>query len=107
MSFDVIGDLSFGQSFNCLETQTYHPRVETIFGNLKGIALIGACNRFAILRYLLPFLIPKRITRMMADHWATTTANVEHRLKLGTERSDFMSPIIEHNKGEKQTKLEH
>ena len=106
MSFDVIGDLSFGQSFKCLETQTYHPWVETIFGNLKGICLMGACNRFAIPRYLLPFLIPKRITRMIDDHWAATTANVQRRLSLGTSRSDFMSPIIEQNRGDKR-KLEH
>ena len=106
MSFDVIGDLSFGRSFNCLETQTYHPWVETIFGNLKGICLMEACNRFAIPRYILPFLIPKRITRMINDHWAATTANVERRLSLGTSRSDFMSPIIEQNKGDKR-KLEH
>ena len=106
MSFDVIGDLSFGQSFDCLETQTYHLWVETIFGNLKGICLMGACNRFVIPRYLLPFLIPKRITRMINDHWAATTANVERRLSLGTGRPDFMSPIIEQNKGDKR-KLEH
>ncbi len=106
MSFDVIGDLSFGQSFNCLETQTNHPWVETIFGNLKGICLMGACNRFAILRYVLPFLIPKRITRMIDDHWAATAANVERRLNLGSSRSDFISPIIEQNKGEKR-RLEH
>ena len=106
MSFDVIGDLSFGQSFNCLETQTYHPWVETIFGNLKGISFMGACNRFTIFRYVLPFLIPKRITRMVDDHWAATTANVERRLDLGTSRSDFISPIIEQNKGEKR-RLEH
>ena len=101
MSFDIIGDLSFGQSFRCLETQMYHPWVETIFGNLKGIALMGACNRFTILSYILPFLIPKRIKQMVDDHWAATTANVERRLKLGTERPDFMSPIIEHNDDEK------
>ena len=106
MSFDVIGDLSFGKSFKCLETQTYHPWVETIFGNLKGICLMGACNRFVIPRYILPFLIPKHITRMINDHWAATTANVERRLSLGTSRSDFMSPIIEQNKGDKR-KLEH
>ena len=101
MSFDVIGDLSFGRSFDCLKTQTYHPWVEMIFGNLKGICLMGACNRFTILRCVLPFLIPKRIIRMMKEHWEATTANVESRLKLGTDRSDFMSPILTHNKGEK------
>ena len=101
MSFDIIGDLSFGQSFGCLETQTYHPWVETIFGNLKGISFMGACNRFTILQYILPSLIPKSIKRMIDEHWAATTANVDRRLELGTDRPDFMSPIIKHNNDEK------
>ncbi|KAL2036677.1 hypothetical protein N7G274_010548 [Stereocaulon virgatum] len=101
MTFDIIGDLSFGQSFACLETQMYHPWVETIFGNLKGITFMGACNRFTILQHILPFLIPKRIKQMIQDHWAATTANVDRRLKHGTDRPDFMSPIMKHNHDEK------
>lgn len=41
MSFDIIDVLSFGQTFHCLETQTHHPWVEMIFGNLKGLSLMG------------------------------------------------------------------
>jgi len=101
MSFDIIGDLSFGQSFHCLETQAYYPWVEMIFGNLKGIQLLGACNRFTILRNLLPYLIPKYILRMIDDHWTATTENVNRRLELGSDRPDFMSPIVKHNDREK------
>lgn len=97
MSFDIIGDLSFGESFDCLETQRYHPWVEMIFGNLKGFALLGAFNRFFLSRRLLPLFIPKRLTQMMKDHWAATTEKVKRRMELGTQRPDFMSAILEHN----------
>ena len=101
MSFDIIGDLSFGESFNCLEDQRYHPWVEMIFGNLKGIVFMSACNRFPIFRHLLPVLIPKRIKTMIADHFAYTTEKITSRAKAGTGRPDFMSPILEHNPMEK------
>ena len=38
---------------------------------------------------------------MIEEHWAATTANVDRRLELGTDRQDFMSPIIKHNNDEK------
>lgn len=97
MSFDVIGDLSFGESFGCLKTQTYHPWVDMIFGNLKGIAIMGACNRFDLLRWLLPFFISKRLIQMKEDHWAATVQTVNRRLELDVDRPDFMTPIVKHN----------
>lgn len=104
MSFDVIGDLSFGQPFNCLKTQNYHPWVDLIFGNLKGLAIMGACNRFAILRRLIPYFIPKRLLQMREDHMAATVRTVNRRMELETDRPDFMTPIIAHN-DEKQNGL--
>ena len=101
ITFDIIGDLAFGQSFAYLRTQTYHLQVETIFGNLKGITFMGVYNRFIILQYILPFLIPKRIKQIINNHQAATTANINRRLKLGTNRLDFISPIIRYNNDEK------
>lgn len=97
MTFDVIGDLSFGQSFDCLKTQNYHPWVDLVFGNLKGIAIMGACNRFALIRWLLPYFIPKRLIQMREDHMAATIRTVNRRMELETDRPDFMMPIMMHN----------
>ena len=99
MSFDIIGDLSFGKSFDCLKTQTFHPWVDMIFGNLKGIAIMGACNRFDLLRWLLPYFIPKRLIQMKEDHWAATVQTVTRRLELDTNRADLMTPVIKHTSG--------
>ena len=97
MSFDIIGDLAFAESFNCLEDQAHHPWVEMVFGNLKGISLMGACNRFPLFKHLLPFLIPRRVHKMIADHWAYTTERLSRRIKLEEDRPDFMSPIMKNN----------
>ena len=35
-TFDVISDLCFGESFQCLETESFHPWVALIFDFLKG-----------------------------------------------------------------------
>ena len=97
MSFDVIGDLAFAESFDCLEDQRYHPWVQMVFGNLKGISYMGACNRFPLFRHLLPLLIPGRVKKMIADHWAYTTDKISKRLRLEKDRPDFISPIMKNN----------
>ena len=101
MSFDVIGDLAFGETFRCLEDEKYHPWVQMIYANLQGLAFMSAGNRFPIFRYMLPLLIPKSITRKIANHQAFVTETLNRRIELGTERADFMSPILKYNGTEK------
>ena len=67
-------------------------------GNAEAIIFMGACNRFAISRFLLPYLIPKRVMRMVEDTWTATEETLSRRIELGTIRPDFMSPVLENNK---------
>ena len=39
-TFDVIGELTLGESFNCLSNQTNHPWVSLIFNALKSMPVI-------------------------------------------------------------------
>ncbi|KAI2784086.1 putative cytochrome P450 [Daldinia loculata] len=41
-TFDVVGDLVFGQSFHCLENIDYHPWIETIFKSVHFGAMMIA-----------------------------------------------------------------
>lgn len=97
MSFDIAGDLSFGESFECLSNQGLHHWVDMITGFLKADICLGACNRFSALQRILPYLIPEKTRRMRNDHWAATTEKLTRRLKLGAQRPDFISPIIKYN----------
>ena len=97
LSFDIIGDLTFGSSFKCLDTQANHWWVDMVFGSFEAIVFMGACHRFTISRILLSYLIPKRYKKMFEDHWKATEETLACRIKLGTNRHDFMSPILENN----------
>ncbi|KAI1471816.1 cytochrome P450 [Daldinia caldariorum] len=41
-TFDVVGDLVFGQSFHCLENIDYHPWIESIFKSVRFSAIMIA-----------------------------------------------------------------
>jgi cytochrome P450 len=97
LSFDIAGDLSFGESFECLENQQLHSWANMITGFLEADVCLGACNRFYAFQRILPYLIPKQTRLMMDDHWAATVEKVSRRLKLGARRPDFISPIIKYN----------
>ena len=47
ITFDVIGDLSFGESFGCLERGDFHFWIHLIFNAVKAGAIEQASRRFA------------------------------------------------------------
>lgn len=104
-SFDVIGDLSFGLLFHGLETNSYHPWLTMIFAVLEGTVWIHFVRRVApraLVPWLYPRFMPKRLRSVSSDHLRRTVAAVEQRIDSGnTAREDFMSYILRHNSEEK------
>ncbi|KAK3303817.1 cytochrome P450 [Chaetomium strumarium] len=94
-TFDVIGDLAFGEPFGCLETSDYHPWVGAI---LAGIEQFGM---YLTLQWYLPGGI-KTLKRL--SPWKYVGAPVEQqqdlahqriqkRLRAGTSRPDFVEAM--------------
>ncbi len=83
-TFDVVGDLVFGQSFGCLESVNYHPWIEFIFMAVRAGASLIALG-YVGLGAVIPVVVTlgsfalKKITKYTDDM-------VSQRLKL--ERSD-------------------
>ncbi|KXX75958.1 Isotrichodermin C-15 hydroxylase [Madurella mycetomatis] len=47
-AFDVIGDLVLGESFGCLERETYHPFVELIVGSVRQGSVLITLNYLSL-----------------------------------------------------------
>lgn len=93
-TFDIIGDLSFGEPFGCLESSTYHPWVRLIFDSLKNAAWAVNMNRYPALAGVLKFLIPKEIANKLAENKLLTEEKVRKRLSMAYERPDLMEVMI-------------
>jgi cytochrome P450 len=91
LTFDLSGDLSFGESFSCLETGTAHAWVKVTQDFGKGLALIASVNQYHIDR-LLRHIIPEKILQRTRDHRAISSAKARKRLALDIERPDFVTP---------------
>jgi len=93
-TFDIIGDLSFGSPFGCLETMTLHPWVSSIFDSVADFSLVVTLRRNApLLLSTLRMVFPNWIGRAQADQAAYAAAQVSKRLALDTERHDFIDAM--------------
>lgn len=97
-TFDIIGDLCFGEPFGCLEAGVYHPWVATIFDGFKLAVLNQAIKRLPVAAPILRRFIPKELVRAQMDHLQLSFEKGKKRMESGkTDREDFMSYILRHN----------
>ncbi|KAH7303652.1 cytochrome P450 [Stachybotrys elegans] len=100
-TFDLIGDLSFGEPFGCLEAGGYHPWVKMIFESVKIAAARQIIHRLN-LNSLMSLLSPPSLKRSAKEHHQLSQNTAFKRLDSNnTEREDFTSYILRHNATEK------
>ncbi|KAI1358949.1 cytochrome P450 [Xylaria arbuscula] len=97
-TFDIMGDLTFQESFGCLETGVLHPWIALIFSNIRASAVMMGLRRVPILKPLLPLLISPKIIKQSIDHRKLTAEKVASRLALG-EKADFFQTMISRKNG--------
>ncbi len=101
-TFDITGDLMFGEPFGCLKQSELHPWIGLIFNSIKAISLMGVVNQFPSLNAVLMSLIPKSVIQKGLDHFNLGARKVDRRLEMGTERPDFLSAILKNGLSEKE-----
>ena len=102
-AFDIIGDLSFGESFHCLDRDENHAWVEAIFRGVKILKMMTAFSHFPPLDVLLTWLIPPAMRAKARESFDWTKQRIDDRLKRRTERPDFLKYIIENNNHKKES----
>lgn len=97
-TFDIIGDLAFGEPFGCLEAGVYHPWVATIFDGFRLAVFNQTIKRLPIAAPILRCFIPKSLVKAQMDHLQLSFEKAKKRLESGrTDREDFMSYILRYN----------
>lgn len=92
LTFDISGDLSFGEPFDCLKNGKAHPWVDIAQDFGKGLALVASINTYPPIDKLLRYIIPKKVIQRMKDHREMSAAKAMKRLALDTQRPDFVTP---------------
>ncbi|GAW13413.1 hypothetical protein ANO14919_027980 [Xylariales sp. No.14919] len=95
--FDFIGYLTFGETFDCLNTGTLHTWVGIFFSLAKSLSYHQMSSRLpAILRPLfLAKFIPQKVKTDMTTLKALNKEKIDHRLKNNPPVPDFMDKLVE------------
>ncbi|KAJ6095928.1 hypothetical protein N7486_006674 [Penicillium sp. IBT 16267x] len=100
-TFDIIGDLAFGEPFDCLKNSTYHQWVTVVLSGVRLGAYTNVARRFPFEGFIIKLLTPKKVLSQRNLHLQLTKEKVEGRLKKSNERPDFFGNILKHNDTEK------
>lgn len=93
-TFDLIGDLSFGEPFYCLEKGEFSDWVAMVYNSFKTIAFLNITKNLAPLDKVAKMLIPKSMKAKKIRLFMGNSGKVDHRLAMKTDRHDFLSYII-------------
>ena len=96
MTFDIIGELTFGQSFDCLENGELHPWVALLPGAARTMTCLLALKHAPsfifkiVLAAIMPFLNARN------EHAEFTNEKIKIRLSDDRVRRDFINPILKY-----------
>ncbi|KAL3462619.1 cytochrome P450 [Aspergillus heterothallicus] len=99
-TFDIIGDLAFGEPFGCLDLGAFHSWVALIYQTVKVGALEQATRRFAqagsLTQRILLHCIPGYLRQRRREHLRLSAEKVAQRLRVGQEgeHKDFIYYIL-------------
>ncbi|KAJ5947552.1 hypothetical protein N7466_000567 [Penicillium verhagenii] len=94
ITFDIIGDLAFGEPFESVDSGRYHPWVRTMTQNNIWSVLVGSAKRLPLLQPFLQRLIPQHLKEEMKQMITYTKDKVASRVPQGFMRDDFMGPLL-------------
>jgi cytochrome P450 len=98
ITFDIISDLSFGESFHGLEKRTPHPWVKAFFdiATLRTIMTQLALLKFPVISTLAAVMILPKLRKRLGII-SYTQGKIAKRIDQKTDRPDFMSYVLRHN----------
>lgn len=95
LTTDIIGELTFAESFEGLSKSRLHPWLETVFLTLKAFTFIRELTRLPpIFMRITMACIPAKMLKHQRAAVAFGAKAAKRRIELGTERPDFMSYIL-------------
>lgn len=98
-TFDIAGDLCFGESFHSLDNSEHHPWVKAIFKGFKFATLLTFFDHFGA-RDLVRRCLPGSLNAQAKLHADFTRRQIDQRIQNQSARPDIMSHILNHQEKE-------
>ncbi|KAI4718632.1 cytochrome P450 [Aureobasidium sp. EXF-10727] len=93
-TFDIMGDLTFGESLGMQEQGSYHPWVAAIFAGFRYGTYLHAIRRIPLAEKILVAAIPRSIKEKQRLHQHFSEQSVDRRLKKDLTRPDIWGIVL-------------
>ncbi|KAI5465255.1 cytochrome P450 [Mariannaea sp. PMI_226] len=93
-SFDIMADLTFGESLGMLKNGEYVPWASGVNKELKGLAISMIFRTYPLLNYFATWLQPKSLAEKRKQHINYSMQRVDRRLERDDDRADIWSLIF-------------
>ncbi|KAI1744493.1 cytochrome P450 monooxygenase [Xylaria scruposa] len=93
-TFDILGEMAFGESFHCIEDEKSHFWLTLILEHLVEITLVDNLRRFPFLATLGRWLLPSLTTGVRQKHTGHSRERVRRRLDAENTRHDFLTNLV-------------
>ncbi|KAH9884566.1 cytochrome P450 [Xylariomycetidae sp. FL2044] len=104
-TFDIMGELTFGQPLGLMQRNDYSPWVKAVFDSIKIIPIAQFIQYYPWLDSCFRRLEPKSITEMKYNHFKHSADRVDRRLQEGGNDGDIWEMVLS-AKGDEQLSLE-
>ncbi|KAF9872387.1 hypothetical protein CkaCkLH20_10214 [Colletotrichum karsti] len=96
-TFDIIGDLAFGEPFGCLEKSDWHPWIRSIFVSARLGTAAQTANHFPLLKSVLfRLLASDKARKARGKNLDMAKAKLEKRIEIGAKggRPDLIEGLL-------------
>lgn len=93
-TFDIIGDLAFGEPFGCLEGCNYDDWIKGIFEGAHLGSILQALSFVPSLKKILLSLVPKKMQEAHQKHKVMTKEKMLRRIAITEERPDLIEGLL-------------
>jgi cytochrome P450 len=92
-TFDIIGDLAFGDSFGCLENSDYHEWVKCIFEMTRLGVYFQVEDYYPILKRIVTRILPNKALEKREFHNKINRVKLQKRIEAGS-REDLIEGLL-------------
>ncbi|KAH8788468.1 cytochrome P450 [Diaporthe sp. PMI_573] len=96
-TFDIIGDLAFGEPFGCLDNSEYHDWIRGIFASVRLGTVVQTANHYPLFKTLLFSLLSTKSSRdKKARNLTMATQKLQRRMLAGGKegRPDLIEGLL-------------
>jgi len=93
-TFDIMGDLTFGQPLGLLASNRYSAWVQAVFNSIRVIPVAQLIQHYPLLNALFNLVEPKSVRDMKYNHFRHSADRVDKRLQRGSDEPDIWNLVL-------------